>query len=144
MRGRIRKTRFRGERTSGSLAEWSKALASGASPKGRGFESHSCHSFARVRCRFLITKVPKPPPSISHYSLVVERLLRKQKVAGSIPVVGFTFRDIRKCMELSAVMGCMSSVRQCSLAVEHPLSKREVVGSNPAIGFFLRNINLHR
>ena len=65
---------------------------------------------------------------------MVERLLRKQKVAGSIPVVGFTFRDIRKCMELSAVMGCMSSVRQCSLAVEHPLSKREVVGSNPAIG----------
>ena len=25
------------------LAEWSKALASGASPKGRGFEPHSCH-----------------------------------------------------------------------------------------------------
>ena len=29
-----------------SLAEWSKALASGASPQGRGFEPHSCHSFA--------------------------------------------------------------------------------------------------
>ena len=26
-----------------SLAEWSKVLASGASPKGRGFEPHSCH-----------------------------------------------------------------------------------------------------
>ncbi len=26
-----------------SLAERSKALASGASPKGRGFKSHSCH-----------------------------------------------------------------------------------------------------
>ena len=25
------------------LAEWSKALASGASPKGRGFEPHSRH-----------------------------------------------------------------------------------------------------
>ena len=25
------------------LAEWSKALASGASPQGRGFEPHSCH-----------------------------------------------------------------------------------------------------
>ena len=25
-----------------SLAEWSKALASGASPQGRGFEPHSC------------------------------------------------------------------------------------------------------
>lgn len=28
----------------GSLAEWSKALALGASPKGRGFEPHSYHS----------------------------------------------------------------------------------------------------
>ena len=27
-----------------SLAEWSKALAPGASPQGRGFEPHSCHS----------------------------------------------------------------------------------------------------
>jgi hypothetical protein len=26
-----------------SLAEWSKALASGASPQGHGFEPHSCH-----------------------------------------------------------------------------------------------------
>ena len=26
-----------------SLAEWSKTLASGASPSGRGFEPHSCH-----------------------------------------------------------------------------------------------------
>ena len=30
----------------GSLAERSKALASGASPKGREFESHSCHLLA--------------------------------------------------------------------------------------------------
>jgi hypothetical protein len=29
----------------GSLAEWSKALALGASPKGRGFEPHSYQSF---------------------------------------------------------------------------------------------------
>ena len=26
-----------------SVAEWSRALASGASPQGRGFEPHSCH-----------------------------------------------------------------------------------------------------
>ncbi len=26
-----------------SLAEWSKALDLGSSPKGRGFKSHSCH-----------------------------------------------------------------------------------------------------
>ena len=33
----------RKEYTTDSLAEWSKALASGASPQGRGFEPHSCH-----------------------------------------------------------------------------------------------------
>ncbi len=35
-----------------SLAEWSKALASGASPQGRGFEPHSCHQYlcARWQC----------------------------------------------------------------------------------------------
>ena len=27
-----------------SLAKWSKALASGASPQGRGLEPHSCHA----------------------------------------------------------------------------------------------------
>ena len=32
-----------------SLAEWSKALASGASPQGRGFEPHSWHSFTIQR-----------------------------------------------------------------------------------------------
>ena len=30
--------------TAGSLAEWSKALVLGTSPKGRGFESHSCQN----------------------------------------------------------------------------------------------------
>ena len=29
----------------GSVAEWSKALVLGTSPKGRGFESHRCHTF---------------------------------------------------------------------------------------------------
>ena len=29
----------------GSLAEWSKALVLGTSPKGRGFESHRCQIF---------------------------------------------------------------------------------------------------
>ena len=29
------------------MAEWSKALASGASPQGRGFEPHSCHFVGR-------------------------------------------------------------------------------------------------
>ena len=34
-------------RSTDSLAEWSKALAPCASPKGRGFEPHSCH-FVRL------------------------------------------------------------------------------------------------
>ena len=67
---------------------------------------------------------------------MVERLLRKQKVAGSIPVVGFTFGRFADHVEISVTMSYDFSVRQCSLAVEHPLSKREVVGSNPAIGLF--------
>ena len=43
--------------TQDSLAEWSKALASGASPQGRGFEPNSCHTLfvwlrhALARCR---------------------------------------------------------------------------------------------
>ena len=31
-----------------TLAEWSKALASGASPQGRGFEPHRCHNLELV------------------------------------------------------------------------------------------------
>ena len=38
-------------RSTDSLAEWSKALAPGASPKGRGFEPHSCHfHIFGIRC----------------------------------------------------------------------------------------------
>ena len=40
-----------------SLAEWSKAPASGASPQGRGFEPHSCHSF--IIHRTLLTSKKK-------------------------------------------------------------------------------------
>ena len=32
------------------MAEWSKALALGASPKGRGFEPHSCQLFMLKLC----------------------------------------------------------------------------------------------
>ena len=39
-----------------SLAEWSKALAQGASPQGRGFEPHSCH-FAFRNCVFVFSFV---------------------------------------------------------------------------------------
>ena len=38
----IREEHFLKIECTGSLAEWSKALVLGTSPKGRGFESHSC------------------------------------------------------------------------------------------------------
>ena len=43
-----------------SLAEWSKALASGASPQGRGFEPHSCQTSHQC---FLVgpKEFPSPP-----------------------------------------------------------------------------------
>ena len=40
------------EKLIGSLAEWSKALVLGTSPKGRGFESHHCQNFARDKTEF--------------------------------------------------------------------------------------------
>ena len=41
-----------------SLAEWSKALASGASPKGRGFESHRCHGMPMNISECILLKDP--------------------------------------------------------------------------------------
>ena len=35
-----------------SLAKWSKALASGASPQGRGFEPRSCHCSTSARLAY--------------------------------------------------------------------------------------------
>ena len=46
----------------GSLAEWSKALVLGTSPKGRGFECHRCqHSFAVA---FEVDKINLETPGI--------------------------------------------------------------------------------
>ena len=43
MRRRVRHDGFVEKGASDALAEWSKALASGASPQGRGFEPHRRH-----------------------------------------------------------------------------------------------------
>ncbi len=37
----------------GSMAEWSKAPALGAGPKGRGFEPHCCHYFLFFQATFV-------------------------------------------------------------------------------------------
>jgi hypothetical protein len=49
VQGRSAPAGRRPKRNQDSLAEWSKALASGASPQGRGFEPHSCHCPTRTR-----------------------------------------------------------------------------------------------
>ena len=49
--------------TRDSLAEWSKALAQGASPQGRGFEPHSCHLGARARERAQSTALGATAPA---------------------------------------------------------------------------------
>ena len=49
-----------------SLAEWSKALASGASPQGRGFEPHSCHSVNKYTQGSLLTTVTAPLNTCCH------------------------------------------------------------------------------
>ena len=50
-------------RTNGSLAEWSKALVLGTSPKGRGFESLSCqiNNFTLIDKRWVREKVVFAP-----------------------------------------------------------------------------------
>ena len=54
VRGGVRTLEFAKKTTwhrlTDSLAEWSKALASGASPQGRGFEPHSCQPLVCKRC----------------------------------------------------------------------------------------------
>ncbi len=51
-----------------SLAEWSKALDLGSSPKGRGFKSHSCQAFC---CCFLFAVLP--------FFRLLERLLELEE-----------------------------------------------------------------
>ena len=56
-----------------NVAEWSKALASGASPQGRGFESHCCHTFllSKVNIYILINNSQNSAVSTTlHYQLI--------------------------------------------------------------------------
>ena len=47
-----------------SLAEWSKALAPGASPQGRGFEPHSCHFATESLDLFDMLQLHGPRPRL--------------------------------------------------------------------------------
>ena len=65
----------------GSLAEWSKALVLGTSPKGRGFESHSCQIFSY----FFVEKHQKPN---NYFELCIKKA--KEKKSWSL------FTDVNK------------------------------------------------
>jgi hypothetical protein len=70
-----------------SLAEWSKALAQGSSPRGRGFQPHSCH---RVRRCFLVRRALAAKPQVCNdraHGVVVSHPLSMREALGSIPSV---------------------------------------------------------
>ena len=50
----------------GSVAEWSKALALGASPKGRGFEPHHYHTFCTFKLVIKILQLDLKITSLPH------------------------------------------------------------------------------
>ena len=54
-----------------SLAEWSKALAQGASPQGRGFEPHSCHFQNMVLSVGVFSCKGREPNACSFLPLIV-------------------------------------------------------------------------
>ena len=61
-----------------SLAEWSKALAQGASPQGRGLEPHSCH-FCKVAGK-KTAETGWPEPQQNGLTLVGGSAFGKQKL----------------------------------------------------------------
>ena len=68
------------------VAEWSKALAQGASPQGRGFEPHSCHCIARGLLFGLRSSEPMGHTDRAH-GVVVSHPLSMREALGSIPSV---------------------------------------------------------
>ena len=62
----------------GSLAEWSNALAQGASPQGRGIEAHSCHYRSTLLLRHS-TSSQKSTHSQSRRKQGKQRVAEKQR-----------------------------------------------------------------
>ena len=69
------------------MAEWSKAPALGAGPKGRGFEPHCCHVhfFVPVASNITERQFVRTQHVIWACGVVVSRLLCMQKASGSNP-----------------------------------------------------------
>ena len=73
-----------------SLAEWSKALAQGASPQGRGFEPHSCHlpcALAQSAIAKLLFNDAWAEYTNRAHGVVVSHPLSMREALGSIPSV---------------------------------------------------------
>ena len=73
-----------------SLAEWSKALAQGASPQGRGFEPHSCHlpcALAQRAIAKLFLNDAWAEYTNRAHGVVVSHPLSMREALGSIPSV---------------------------------------------------------
>ena len=110
-----------------SLAEWSKALASGASPQGRGFEPHSCHSLIRIRDGgdddggnddLAVDERRK----IRAHGVVVSHPLRMRKALGSNPSVSIfpnCSAIAAPCFVLSCACRSASAALQ-GLAIKKP------------------------
>ena len=96
----------------GSLAERSKALASGASPKGREFESHSCHFWhAPLLAEADRHQTRTALPRRARLAQLVERKALNLVVVGSSPTVGErTFRETSSCCQDSSVRTLASAV----------------------------------
>ena len=67
------------------MAEWSKAPALGAGPKGRGFEPHCCQILSYLRCTHDVRKKSDEQTIEGACGVVVSRLLCMQKASGSNP-----------------------------------------------------------
>ena len=106
-----------------SLAEWSKALAQGASPQGRGFEPHSCHWWRRG---FLLRRAHVAKPVVRNdgaHGVVVSHPLSMREALGSIPSVSrfyvgtfVGFCNSRGCRHTALFVNDSCGVRTHALA----------------------------
>ena len=84
--------------TQDSLAEWSKALAQGASPQGRGLEPHSCHFI-----QFILVSYFSSSDNVFHKFVVVKTI---GFAVAFVLIQIFTDADLGICAFLEECLGC--------------------------------------
>ena len=132
--------------TQDSLAEWSKALAQGASPQGRGFEPHSCH-FMNASSWLLVDINEQPllehlfPWLLDRFAMGCVAFLFAQFFLIVLGVL-LVFQMVKisgQCAKIndrftSNSFGKHESNASLAQLAEHALRKRMVVGSIPTGG----------